>query len=105
MDWWYSSQCLVRAAAMVVIAPSGKSLLDIFQAAEKVAIEDVFPNCPFESFDVAILIWLAGLDVIDVDLELLGPAFERVGIEHRSIGVADAAGFDSIPKDVLQCFY
>jgi hypothetical protein len=54
-------------------------LLDIFKAVEEVGIQDIFSKCPFESFDIAVLISLAGLDVIDVALELLGQVFERLG--------------------------
>jgi hypothetical protein len=51
------------------------------------------------------LIGFSRLDVVDVDLELLCPIFERVGDEFRSIVATDAIGLASIQADLYQGFY
>ena len=92
----------MRVAAVVVIATSVKGPLDVFQAVDKVCIQNDFPKRSIESFNLVVLIWLCGLDVIGGDLELLSPIFERVGNELRSIVAEDATGFASVPKGRLQ---
>ena len=67
----------MRTNGIVLFDPSFDDLAHLLQRTEQIGIQDLFPECPVEAFDVGILSRLAGLDMCQVNAMLLGPASSR----------------------------
>ena len=70
---------------VVLEHPPPGGLADILEAPEQVLVEHLLPERAIESFDVGVLIGLAGLDVLDSHALVLGPFGEGFAQELRAV--------------------
>ena len=75
----------MRPLLVVRPQPLGRHLPHLIEIVEEVGVEDLAAVRPVESFDVGVLVRLAGLDVTDLDLVFLAPVDEKLAQELRAI--------------------
>jgi hypothetical protein len=65
----------MRPDVVVIVAPECQRSAGVRQAVEDFLVEAFVAQAAVERLDVAILLWLAGIDVMPLDL---------VGVEYRT---------------------
>ena len=77
---------------VVVVAPEGQFAAGISQAVEDFLVQAFVAQAAVEAFDVAILLRLAGIDVVPLDTVLVCPLQDRLAGELGPIVTDNAAG-------------
>ena len=75
-------------AVMVKIdAPRCDQLTGVSEAVEQVLVQALVPHPAVEAFDKAVLHWLAGGDVMPVNLAVLLPFQDRIRRQFGSVAI------------------
>ena len=82
----------MRPDVVVVIAPQGQLLAGIGETVEDLLIQAFIPQAAVEAFDQAVLLRLAGVDVMPGHAGIAGPFEDRGAGELGAIIADDAAG-------------
>src|SRR6185437_3038649 len=92
------AQGRVRPVVIVVSAPVGHDSLGVSEPQEPVLIQTLVPKPPVETFDEAILRWLARLDEIQPDTVLVGPLIQRPADELGAVVGAKQRWLAQFPR-------
>src|SRR5262245_43912506 len=84
------------ALGVVISHPRGDSPPRMIEPEEQALIEKLIAHPPVEGFDVAVLRWLAGCDVVPFDAVLLRPGEDRVGGQFGSVIGDDHLGLAAL---------
>ena len=68
----------MRPDVVVVVAPQGQLSAGIGQAVEDLLVQAFVAQAAIEGLDVAVLLRLAGIDVMPFDAVLVGPLQDRL---------------------------
>src|SRR5690606_20365447 len=83
----------MRPDVVVVVAPQGQLSAGIGQAVEDLLVQAFVAQAAIEGLDVAVLLRLAGIDVMPFDAVLVGPLQDRLAGELGSVVADEASRF------------
>jgi len=79
----------MRPDVVVIVAPQGQLSAGIGQAVEDLLVQAFVAQAAIEGLDVAVLLRLAGIDVMPFDAVLVGPLQDRLAGELGSVVSAE----------------
>lgn len=92
----------MRPDIVVIVAPEGQRSAGIGQAVEDLFVETFVAQASVEGLNVAVLLRLAGVDVMPLDLVLVCLFQDRFARELRSVVGNYTTGFPIGPNQSIQ---
>jgi len=82
--------------------PIGGEVPNLIEITPKVLRQPLVSDRPIESFDIGILLRLAGLDVLELNPRLFGPTSDRPADIFRSVVTANRVRLSTLGDDLAQ---
>ena len=87
---------------VVVVAPDCQFTAGVCQAVEYLLVQAFIAQAAVEALDLAILLWLSGVDVVPLDAVVVGPFQDGLAGEFGAIVRGYAGGFSVDPDQCVQ---
>lgn len=92
----------MRPDVVAVVAPDGQLAAGICQAVEDLFVQAFVAQTAVEAFDVAILLWFSGVDVVPFDAVVVGPLQDRLAGEPGAIVTYYTSRFSIDPNQGIE---